>query len=273
MQTALISHCEQHGNRMAVLDAPPGMTPQQIKEWRSDDAMYDSAYAALYYPWIKVENPIGVNGDAEVFVPPSGHIAGVWARTDETRGVWKAPANDTIRGVLDIERGHHPERAGPAQPDRHQLHPAVRHPRHPHLGRPHAVLGHRLALHQRPPAVQHDRGDDPRGHPVRGLRAERHEAVGGRQAHAQRASCAGCGRPARCSAPPPTRRSTSSATPRPTRRSRSTRASSSSRSASRRSSPPSSSSSVSASRSRPRPDRGASHRSRTRRRNNRCPTT
>jgi phage tail sheath protein FI len=104
VQTALISHCEQNGNRMAVLDAPPGMTPQQIKDWRSEVAMYDSAYAALYYPWIKVENPIGVNGNSEIFVPPSGHIAGVWARTDETRGVWKAPANDTIRGVLDVER-------------------------------------------------------------------------------------------------------------------------------------------------------------------------
>jgi phage tail sheath protein FI len=104
VQTALISHCEQNGNRVAVLDAPPGMNPQQIKDWRSQVAMYDTAYAALYYPWIKVENPIGVNGNAEVFIPPSGHIAGVWARTDETRGVWKAPANDTIRGVLDIER-------------------------------------------------------------------------------------------------------------------------------------------------------------------------
>ncbi len=102
VQTALISHCEQNGNRIAVLDAPPGMTPQQIRDWRSDVAMYDSAFAALYYPWIKVENPIGVNGDAEVFIPPSGHIAGVWARTDETRGVWKAPANDTIRGCLDV---------------------------------------------------------------------------------------------------------------------------------------------------------------------------
>jgi phage tail sheath protein FI len=51
-----------------------------------------------------VENPIGSNGNAEVYVPPSGHIAGVWARTDDERGVWKAPANDTIRGVLDLER-------------------------------------------------------------------------------------------------------------------------------------------------------------------------
>ncbi len=105
VQTSLITHCELNGNRMAILDAPPGMSPQQIKEWRSGVAMYDSAYAALYYPWIKVENPIGTNGDAEVMIPPSGHIAGVWARTDETRGVWKAPANDTIRGCLDLEYG------------------------------------------------------------------------------------------------------------------------------------------------------------------------
>ncbi len=104
VQTSLISHCELLGNRMAILDAPPGMTVQQIKEWRSDVAMYDTQFAAMYYPWIKVDNPIGTNGDREMFVPPSGHIAGVWARTDDTRGVWKAPANDTIRGCLDVER-------------------------------------------------------------------------------------------------------------------------------------------------------------------------
>lgn len=104
VQTSLISHCEQNGNRMAILDSPPGMSPQQIKEWRSETAMYDSAYAALYYPWVKVENPTGKEGETEILLPPSGHIAGVWARTDDTRGVWKAPANDTMRGVLDIER-------------------------------------------------------------------------------------------------------------------------------------------------------------------------
>jgi hypothetical protein len=104
VQTALIGHCELEGNRMAILDSPPGMTPQQMKEWREGVAMYDSQFAALYYPWIKVENPAATNGDREVFMPPSGHIAGVWARTDDARGVWKAPANDTIRGCLDVER-------------------------------------------------------------------------------------------------------------------------------------------------------------------------
>ena len=104
VQTSLIAHCELHPNRMAILDPPPGMSPQEIKEWRSDVAMYDSAFATMYYPWIKVDNPIGSNGNAQVLIPPSGHVAGVWARTDDTRGVWKAPANDTIRGVLDVER-------------------------------------------------------------------------------------------------------------------------------------------------------------------------
>jgi uncharacterized protein len=104
VQTSLITHCEMSANRMAILDAPPGMGVQQIKEWRSDTAMYDSPFATLYYPWVKVSNPNPTKGDEEIMIPPSGHVAGLWARTDETRGVWKAPANDTLRGVLDVER-------------------------------------------------------------------------------------------------------------------------------------------------------------------------
>ncbi len=103
VQTALINHCEAQANRMAILDAPPGMSVQQIKEWRSDVAMYDSAFAVLYYPWIKVANPAPTNGDDEILVPPGGHMAGLWARVDETRGVWKAPANEIVRGALDVE--------------------------------------------------------------------------------------------------------------------------------------------------------------------------
>ena len=103
VQLALINHCEGQANRMAVLDAPPGMSPQKVKEWRSDVAMYDSQFAAFYYPWIKVSNPAATNGDTEIVVPPSGHMAGIWARTDDTRGVWKAPANEVVRGALDVE--------------------------------------------------------------------------------------------------------------------------------------------------------------------------
>ncbi|MGH9133000.1 MAG: phage tail sheath family protein [Ilumatobacteraceae bacterium] len=102
VQLALINHCEGQANRMAVLDAPPGMSPQQIKEWRSDVAMYDSAFAALYYPWIQVANPAATNGDTEIIVPPSGHMAGIWSRNDSSRGVWKAPANEVVRGALNV---------------------------------------------------------------------------------------------------------------------------------------------------------------------------
>src|SRR6266545_6168323 len=103
VQTAMITHCENAGDRMAILDSPPGMNPQQIKDWRSGVAMYDSRFAALYYPWIKVANPLSRDGGM-LTVPPSGHIAGIWARNDDTRGVWKAPANEVIRGALDLDR-------------------------------------------------------------------------------------------------------------------------------------------------------------------------
>jgi phage tail sheath protein FI len=103
VQIALINHCEGQANRMAILDAPPGLNPQQMRDWRSDVAGYDSMFAAMYYPWIKVSNPAATNGDRIINVPPSGHMAGVWARTDESRGVWKAPANEVVRGALDVE--------------------------------------------------------------------------------------------------------------------------------------------------------------------------
>ena len=103
VQTSLITHCDLQANRMAILDSPPGMGPQEIKEWRAEVAGYDSKFAAMYYPWIQVSNPVGTNGDRNILVPPSGHMAGIWARNDESRGVWKAPANEVIAGALDVE--------------------------------------------------------------------------------------------------------------------------------------------------------------------------
>jgi uncharacterized protein len=104
VQTAVINHCEATGDRMAILDSPPALSPQQMKEWRESKAMYDSKYAALYYPWIKVASSNGAkNGMRSLTIPPCGHIAGIWARTDDTRGVWKAPANEIVRGALDLE--------------------------------------------------------------------------------------------------------------------------------------------------------------------------
>jgi phage tail sheath protein FI len=100
VQLAMIAHCELMGDRVAILDAPPDFGAQQVKEWRSDRAGYDSKYAALYWPWIKVFDPVA--GQA-VFVPPSGHMAGIWARSDGERGVHKAPANEVVRGAIALE--------------------------------------------------------------------------------------------------------------------------------------------------------------------------
>ena len=96
LQGKMIAHCENAGDRMAILDAPADLIPQEILEWRMDTAGYDSKFAALYYPWIEVMDPLT---NQPMLVPPSGHVAGVWARTDGTRGVHKAPANEVVLGA------------------------------------------------------------------------------------------------------------------------------------------------------------------------------
>ncbi|MDY6918293.1 MAG: phage tail sheath family protein [Chloroflexota bacterium] len=101
VQQAMLDHCANMKDRFAILDSPPGMSPQQIRDWRLNEAGYDSKYGAVYYPWIKVANPLG-NGEA-VLVPPSGHMAGIYARSDTERGVHKAPANEIVRGALGLE--------------------------------------------------------------------------------------------------------------------------------------------------------------------------
>jgi uncharacterized protein len=100
IQLAMIAHCELMGDRMAIIDPPSDLSAQQVKEWRLDGGGFDSRYAVLYWPWVKIFDPaMGANR----FVPPSGHMAGVWARNDDTRGVHKAPANEVIRGVTSLQ--------------------------------------------------------------------------------------------------------------------------------------------------------------------------
>jgi hypothetical protein len=96
VQGKLIAHCEAMGDRMAILDAPPGMIAQDVLDWRMGAAGYDSKFATLYYPWIEVMDPLT---NRPTLIPPSGHVAGVWARTDGSRGVHKAPANEVVLGA------------------------------------------------------------------------------------------------------------------------------------------------------------------------------
>jgi phage tail sheath protein FI len=106
VQQAIIQHCELLADRFAVLDPLPGLElystgiGDSIEEQRQT---LDSTrgYGALYYPWLRVRPP----GSGEpVLVPPSGHICGIIARSDNSRGVHKAPANEIVNGALGVER-------------------------------------------------------------------------------------------------------------------------------------------------------------------------
>jgi phage tail sheath protein FI len=108
VQQGLITHCELMGNRIAILDTPPDLNAQQVATWRKTTTGFDSKYATMYYPWIKVYDPAARRPS---YVPPCGHVAGVWARSDDTRGVHKAPANEILRGAValdyQITKGEH----------------------------------------------------------------------------------------------------------------------------------------------------------------------
>ncbi|MFI6540476.1 phage tail sheath family protein [Nonomuraea sp. NPDC050547] len=98
VQGQLVAHCANLQDRMAILDAPPGLTAADLKKWNEGLGL-KSMWATLYHPWIKVFEPQrGMR-----LIPPSGHIAGVWARNDATRGVHKAPANEVIHGAIVLE--------------------------------------------------------------------------------------------------------------------------------------------------------------------------
>lgn len=95
---AVITHCEKMRFRFAAIDSRKGFSDAGSLDPRT--TMRDTQYAAFYYPWIAVPDP---QTGARKLVPPGGHTLGVYARTDIERGVFKAPANETLRGVLELE--------------------------------------------------------------------------------------------------------------------------------------------------------------------------
>ncbi|MEM9218151.1 MAG: phage tail sheath subtilisin-like domain-containing protein [Cyanobacteria bacterium P01_F01_bin.150] len=97
VQRLALAHCARHGDRFAILDALPGSTPDdvinQLDLLRIGQA--EPLNGALYYPWI--------NNSNQALIPAAGHIAGIYARSDRNRGVFKAPANEVIQDSLDLE--------------------------------------------------------------------------------------------------------------------------------------------------------------------------
>lgn len=94
---ALITHCELLKDRFAVIDSGQGAADVGNINPRND---FDTKYAAFYYPWIKIVD--AQSGNLRL-VPPGGHVIGIYARSDSNVGVWKAPANEKINGVKELE--------------------------------------------------------------------------------------------------------------------------------------------------------------------------
>ncbi|HLN62146.1 MAG TPA: phage tail sheath subtilisin-like domain-containing protein [Symbiobacteriaceae bacterium] len=99
MHGALLEHAELMADRFAIVDSRKGLDLQGIQDQRENLV---SKYGALYYPWVAVDNPLDEKG-GQLLVPPSGHIAGLYARIDQQRGVHKAPANEVLFGVRGLE--------------------------------------------------------------------------------------------------------------------------------------------------------------------------
>ncbi|MEI6067235.1 MAG: phage tail sheath C-terminal domain-containing protein [Methylococcaceae bacterium] len=105
IQNALINHCELMRYRFTVLDAqrPPKDTLTDVQTQRQQ---FDTKYAALYHPWLLIPDPYPTSTVNIMLypIPPSGHVVGVYARTDIERGVHKAPANELVRGITGLQR-------------------------------------------------------------------------------------------------------------------------------------------------------------------------
>jgi uncharacterized protein len=102
---SLITHVsQQRAYRIAILETPPNQIASDNEDVRS---RIDSSYAALYVPWIVTPNPLATAGSAiaaEIPVPPTGFMAGIYARSDQNNGVAKSPANEVILGASRLER-------------------------------------------------------------------------------------------------------------------------------------------------------------------------
>ena len=105
VQAAMVEQCEETRSRVALLDPPLNAVRDErlgiaaVQSWRSQ---FDSTYAAFYFPWLRVVDPLRSPNRLTRDIPPSGHVAGQYARTDIEVGVHKAPANAPLAWVQDV---------------------------------------------------------------------------------------------------------------------------------------------------------------------------
>ena len=96
VQRAMVTFCEHTKTSFALLDPPPWLNVEGVLEWRM---RFDTTYAACYWPWLRVLDPVT---KVLKVVPPCGHVAGLYARSDREHGVHKAPANDVLHDVIAL---------------------------------------------------------------------------------------------------------------------------------------------------------------------------
>ena len=104
VQLMLVAHCENLGSRFAVLDLP--REARKVQDILNHRDMFDTNYAALYHPWLEIFDPLDKKNIA---IPPSGSILGIYARSDNTRGVHKAPANEVVRACVGLDTPLNPK--------------------------------------------------------------------------------------------------------------------------------------------------------------------
>lgn len=107
-----VGYCKNRGDCFFIADAPgkesrdtPITTPPKVQDFLRNKITVKESYGALYYPWLEIQDPVGPGKNPRRFVPPSGFIAGLFARIDNTRGVWKAPAGTeaSVLGAVSVE--------------------------------------------------------------------------------------------------------------------------------------------------------------------------
>lgn len=98
VQLTLVAHCENLASRFAVLDIP--RDAKKVQDIIAHRDMFDSEYAALYHPWLSVFDPLDKKN---IVIPPSGAMLGIYGRSDNSRGVHKAPANEVVRACVGLD--------------------------------------------------------------------------------------------------------------------------------------------------------------------------
>ena len=108
-QQAVLRHCTRMWDRFAVLDAPAGLEPEVAAGWAGRLHSDAGQFGGLYYPWLLVDAPTADDRGAVAAMPPSGHVAGMFARVDRTAGVHKPPANEPLAEVRGVDRAVSPD--------------------------------------------------------------------------------------------------------------------------------------------------------------------